>query len=52
MFDKIADYGHDHYYCTYVRQVDEGSPARFNADPARFYEAPQGCAGKLAVFGV
>ncbi|MGV8248390.1 D-lactate dehydrogenase, partial [Pseudomonas aeruginosa] len=42
---------HDHYYCNYVRQVDEGSPARFNADPARHYEA-SGCAGKLAVFAV
>ncbi|PRJ49484.1 D-lactate dehydrogenase [Haemophilus influenzae] len=44
-------HGHDHYYCNYVRQVDEGSPARFNADPARHYEA-SGCAGKLAVFAV
>ncbi|HHE9464499.1 TPA: D-lactate dehydrogenase [Haemophilus influenzae 10810] len=44
-------HGHDHYYCNYVRQVDEDSPARFNADPARHYEA-SGCAGKLAVFAV
>lgn len=43
--------GHDHTYCHHVRQVDEDSPARFNADPTRHYEA-SGCAGKLAVFAV
>ncbi|PJG82705.1 D-lactate dehydrogenase [Caviibacterium pharyngocola] len=43
--------GHDHAYCNHVRQVDEDTPARFNADPARHYEA-SGCAGKLAVFAV
>lgn len=43
--------GHDHRYCHHVRQVDEDSPARFNADPARHYEA-SGSAGKLAVFAV
>lgn len=43
--------GHDHAYCNHVRQVDEASPARFNADPARHYEA-SGCAGKLAIFAV
>ena len=43
--------GHDHAYCNPVRQVDEDSPARFNADPARHYEA-SGCAGKLAIFAV
>ena len=43
--------GHDHAYCNHVRQVDEDSPARFNADPARHYEA-SGCAGKLANFAV
>lgn len=43
--------GHDHLYCHHVRQVDEDSPARFNADPARHYEA-SGSAGKLAVFAV
>ncbi|WP_373767991.1 D-lactate dehydrogenase [Glaesserella sp.] len=43
--------GHDHTYCNHVRKVDEDSPARFNADPARLYEA-SGCAGKLAVFAV
>ena len=43
--------GHDHHYCNHVRQVDEDSPARFNADPARHYEA-SGSAGKLAIFAV
>lgn len=43
--------GHDHAYCNHVRQVDEDSPARFNADPARHYEA-SGSAGKLAIFAV
>ena len=43
--------GHDHSYCEHVRQVDEDSPARFNADPSRHYEA-SGSAGKLAVFAV
>ena len=43
--------GHDHAYCNHVRQVDEDSPARFNADPARHYEV-SGCAGKLAIFAV
>ncbi|TYG34903.1 D-lactate dehydrogenase [Lonepinella koalarum] len=43
--------GHDHAYCHHVRQVDEDSPARFNADPNRHYEA-SGCAGKLAIFAV
>ena len=43
--------GHDHAYCNHVRQVDEDSPARFNADPARHYEA-SGCAGKVAIFAV
>ncbi len=38
-------------YCNHVRQIDEDSPARFNADPARHYEAA-GSAGKLAVFAV
>ncbi len=46
-----AGKGHDHDYCNHVRQVDEPSAARFNADPARHYEA-SGCAGKLMVFAV
>ena len=48
---RDAGKGHDHAYCNHVRQVDEPSAARFNADPARHYEA-SGCAGKLMLFGV
>lgn len=43
--------GSDHAYCHHVREVDADTPARFNADPTRHYEA-SGCAGKLAVFAV
>lgn len=43
--------GHDHDYCNHVRQIDADTPARFNADPARLYEA-SGSAGRLAVFAV
>ncbi|ASK28378.1 D-lactate dehydrogenase [Neisseria chenwenguii] len=46
-----AGKGHDHAYCDHVRQIDEPTAARFNADPARHYEA-SGCAGKLMVFAV
>ncbi|UWQ89732.1 D-lactate dehydrogenase [Rhodobacteraceae bacterium M382] len=38
-------------YAQRVRDVDAPSPARFNADKSRLYEAA-GCAGKLAVFAV
>ncbi|MEM7289988.1 MAG: D-lactate dehydrogenase, partial [Pseudomonadota bacterium] len=41
----------DTEYQERVRAVDEASPARFNADVRRLYEA-SGCAGKLAVFAV
>lgn len=34
-----------------LRDVDADSPARFNADPNRLFEA-SGCAGKLVVFAV
>ncbi len=34
-----------------VRDIDAATPARFNADPSRLYEA-SGSAGKLAVFAV
>lgn len=40
-----------HDYNSRVRALEAGTPARFNADPARLYEA-SGCAGKLAVFAV
>ena len=38
-------------YATHVRDVDADTPARFNADPARHYEA-SGSAGRLCVFAV
>jgi D-lactate dehydrogenase len=41
----------DDEYGRHVREVDEGTPARFNADPRRLHEA-SGCAGKVAVFAV
>ncbi len=41
----------DTEYVTRVRDVDADTPARFNADKRRLYEAA-GCAGKLAVFAV
>lgn len=43
--------GHDHEYRNHVREIDADTPARFNADPARHYEA-SGSAGRLMVFAV
>ncbi|MER5171491.1 D-lactate dehydrogenase [Thioclava sp. GXIMD2076] len=41
----------DQGYAARVRDIEAATPARFNADPGRLYEA-SGCAGKLAVFAV
>ncbi|MEM8553130.1 MAG: D-lactate dehydrogenase [Pseudomonadota bacterium] len=41
----------DTEYRQRVREIDAPTPARFNADKRRLYEAA-GCAGKLAVFAV
>jgi D-lactate dehydrogenase len=41
----------DANYIEHVRKVDEPSPARFNADTSRLFEA-SGSAGKLAIFAV
>jgi D-lactate dehydrogenase len=41
----------DHDYASHVRNVDEPTPARFNADPRRLHEA-SGSAGRIAVFAV
>jgi len=41
----------DHNYANHVREIDADTPARFNADPQRLYEA-SGSAGKLMVFAV
>lgn len=46
-----AGVGHDHEYRNHVREIDADTPARFNADPARHYEA-SGSAGRLMVFAV
>jgi D-lactate dehydrogenase len=36
----------DHAYVDHVREIDADTPARFNADPARLFEA-SGSAGKV-----
>lgn len=41
----------DQHYSHDVCQVDENTPARFNADPTRLFEA-SGSAGKVCVFAV
>lgn len=41
----------DQRYVNDVAQVDENTPARFNADPSRLFEA-SGSAGKVCVFAV
>jgi len=41
----------DNTYEDHVRDIAAATPARYNADPGRLYEA-SGCAGKLAVFAV
>ena len=41
----------DREYAVHVRDIEAGTPARFNADPRRLHES-SGCAGKLAVFAV
>lgn len=43
--------GSDHGYAAHVRDVDADTPARFNSDPQRLYEA-SGSAGKMMVFAV
>lgn len=51
--DVIWDDRHasDHEYADRVRDIHADTPARFNADARRLFEA-SGCAGKLAVFAV
>jgi len=41
----------DHDYSIHVRDIDAPSPARFNADPQRLFEA-SGSAGKVALMAV
>jgi len=41
----------DHDYAAHVREVDADTPARFNADPKRLFEA-SGSAGHVVLFAV
>src|SRR5690606_16866837 len=41
----------DREYCEHVRDISAPTPARFNADPRRHYEA-SGSAGRIGVFAV
>lgn len=41
----------DHNYADHVREIDAETPARFNADPSRLFEA-SGSAGKVMLFAV
>lgn len=41
----------DDGYAAHVRDIEADTPARFNADPSRLYEA-SGSAGKLSIFAV
>jgi D-lactate dehydrogenase (quinone) len=46
--DRVAS---DHGYAGDVRDIDAATPARFNADPKRLFEA-SGSAGKVTIFAV
>ena len=48
---RATELASDSEYQQRVRDVDADTPARFNSDKRRLYEA-SGCAGKLAVFAV
>ncbi len=47
----LARRASDHHYCEHVRKIDAATPARFNADPRRLYEA-SGSAGRVALLAV
>ncbi|WP_151981901.1 D-lactate dehydrogenase [Acinetobacter guerrae] len=49
--DDATRQASDHRYAHDVTQIDADSPARFNADPSRLFEA-SGSAGKVCVFAV
>ncbi|KAA8734422.1 D-lactate dehydrogenase [Acinetobacter qingfengensis] len=51
IFDDPNKQASDQRYAHDVTLVDEDSPARFNADPSRLFEA-SGSAGKVCVFAV
>jgi D-lactate dehydrogenase len=46
-----ARWAHDRAYADHVRQIDEDTPARFNADPRCLFEG-SGSAGKVVLFAV
>lgn len=48
---EAAGQASDHGYCKHVREIDAATPARFNADPTRLFEA-SGSAGKVMLFAV
>ncbi|WP_036025388.1 D-lactate dehydrogenase [Paraburkholderia dilworthii] len=48
---RLPDAASDRDYTHHVRDVDSETPARYNADPLRLFEAA-GSAGKLMVFAV
>ena len=50
-FQSTGKRASDNEYQERVRQIDESTPARFNADGRRLHGA-SGCAGKVAVFAV
>jgi D-lactate dehydrogenase (quinone) len=50
--DRVAaGRGSDAAYAQHVRAIDAATPARFNADPARLFEA-SGSAGRIALMAV
>jgi D-lactate dehydrogenase len=49
--DYGASRASDNTYQERVRDIAAATPARYNADPGRLYEA-SGCAGKMAIFAV
>lgn len=49
--ESIDRCGSDHDYQAHVRAVDADSPARYNADPRRLFEA-SGSSGRVMVFAV
>ena len=51
IINNVSCCASDQRYSHDVKQVDENTPARFNADPSRLFEA-SGSAGKVCVFAV
>jgi D-lactate dehydrogenase len=49
--DDTGRVASDHNYASHVREIDADTPARFNADPHRLFEA-SGSAGKVMLLAV